>query len=217
MFIMGDFNLDLLKYDYHAATNDFVNNCMSHSFLPTICHPTRITESTATLLDNIFTNNLRHRMETAILYTDISDHLPVVMHIDLKLCKNKFSNSHTTRLYSLESIEQFKLALGCTRWDDVCNDSIPSDPNKAYNIFSTRFSQIFDVYFPEKTVRHSRAKTPRKEWITKELIKSCNKKSVLYKNLLKTHARKLKKNTLATATDSNQNYIKLREIIIKVN
>ena len=46
----GDFNLDLLNYGNHAATSDFMNNLLSHSFVPTITVPTRITNHSSTLL-----------------------------------------------------------------------------------------------------------------------------------------------------------------------
>ena len=138
---MGDYNLDLLNCDSHAPTSDFVNNFMSHSFFPTIHLPTRITETSSTLIDNIFSNNMQHSMKTAIIYGDISDHLPVVMHIDLKLRKNKPDVSRTKRVYSLASIEQFKLALTDIVWDDVVN-AYMCDPNLAYNIFLDKFSVI---------------------------------------------------------------------------
>jgi hypothetical protein len=43
----------------------------------TIFHPTRITATSATLIDNIFFNSIAYLFETAIIYSDISDHLPV--------------------------------------------------------------------------------------------------------------------------------------------
>ena len=38
---------------------------------------TRITESTSTLIDNIFTNNFNDAHISGIFYTDISDYFPV--------------------------------------------------------------------------------------------------------------------------------------------
>eukprot|EP00794_Sanderia_malayensis_P004109 gene4109-4667_t len=55
--IMGDFNIDLLKYDNNTPTNDFVNMMFSYHFQPSILHPTRITESSSTIFDNIYVNN----------------------------------------------------------------------------------------------------------------------------------------------------------------
>ena len=40
LFIMGDFNINLLDYASHTPTSDFINNFFSHSLLPCIHHPT---------------------------------------------------------------------------------------------------------------------------------------------------------------------------------
>ena len=57
-YLLGDFYLDLLKSDKHNPTLDFLNLLFSHSFWPLITRPTRVTSSSATLIDNIFTNNI---------------------------------------------------------------------------------------------------------------------------------------------------------------
>ena len=88
-FITGDHKLDLLKYETHAPTGDFLSSLFSHSYLPTIRYPTRITETSATLIDNICINSIKQKFETAIIYSDISDHLPVAMGFDLNISKNK--------------------------------------------------------------------------------------------------------------------------------
>ena len=64
--IMGDFNIDLLKYDCHSATNEFVNMMFSHHFQPAILHPTRITDTSSTIIDNM--GILDIRWEYFILY-----------------------------------------------------------------------------------------------------------------------------------------------------
>ena len=51
---MGDFNLNLLNYETHDDTNDFLNSMISYSFLPYILHPTRVTDYSSTVIDNIF-------------------------------------------------------------------------------------------------------------------------------------------------------------------
>ena len=75
-YIMGDFNIDLLKDDSHKPTHEYLNLVYSYSFMPTIYKPTRITESSATNIDNILVNEVAGN--SAILVTDISDHLPTV-------------------------------------------------------------------------------------------------------------------------------------------
>ena len=56
-YIMGDFNIDLLKVDIDRPTHDYLEYIYSYSILPTIYKPTRITATTATIIDNILTNN----------------------------------------------------------------------------------------------------------------------------------------------------------------
>src|SRR5688572_6153204 len=54
------------------------------------------------------------------------------------------------------------------------------DPNNLYDQFLTKFNNGFNACFPLKPKlnwRHS----PRKEWMTAGLVRSCNTKSLLFK------------------------------------
>ena len=42
VFLLGDFNINLLNYNDHQPTNDFLDSLVSNSFIPYILHPTRI-------------------------------------------------------------------------------------------------------------------------------------------------------------------------------
>ena len=55
-FLLGDFNINLLNYNVHSPTNEFLDSLASNSFLPYILQPTRTTSHSKTLIDNIFTN-----------------------------------------------------------------------------------------------------------------------------------------------------------------
>ena len=63
LFLMGDFNVNLLNYESHIDTNDFINTMISHYLLPYILHPTRVTDHSETVIDNIFSNNTSHQVE----------------------------------------------------------------------------------------------------------------------------------------------------------
>lgn len=76
-YIMGDFNIDLLKIDKNKFTDNFINQLLSSAFYPLISKPTRMTNKTATLIDNIFTNRINEDRISGILFSDISDHLPI--------------------------------------------------------------------------------------------------------------------------------------------
>ena len=74
--LLGDFNLDLLKFHLHPPTEEFVDNLFGYGFLPTITKLTRMTNTTATLIDNIFTSSHNIGL-SGIILSDMSDHNPV--------------------------------------------------------------------------------------------------------------------------------------------
>ena len=58
--ISCDFNFNLINYTQNRGLNQFLENILSNNFIPHITLPTRVTEKSATLIDNIFTNNYEH-------------------------------------------------------------------------------------------------------------------------------------------------------------
>ena len=72
----GDFNIDLLKIDIHANSENFLNITGFSFFLPHILQPTRITDHSSTLIDNIFFNSVEHFTINGNIVYDLTDHLP---------------------------------------------------------------------------------------------------------------------------------------------
>ena len=56
IFLLGDFNIDLLKYEISDSVNNFIDTLNSNFLLPLIFLPTRISK-TSTLIVNIFLNS----------------------------------------------------------------------------------------------------------------------------------------------------------------
>ena len=69
---MGDFNLNLMNYQSHNLTGEFLDMMYSNTFFPLITRPTKITSHSATLIDNIFQNSLETNLLSSLLFTDIS-------------------------------------------------------------------------------------------------------------------------------------------------
>ena len=76
-YIASDYNLDLLRCNNHSPTQEFIENLFSYMFVHLIDKPKRITAHSATLIDNIFTNNLSDKDLNGILVDDLSNHLPI--------------------------------------------------------------------------------------------------------------------------------------------
>ena len=58
MVICGDFNIDLLKYEEHVGSAKCIDTMYINGLYPLIDKPTRITQQSATLIDNIFRNDI---------------------------------------------------------------------------------------------------------------------------------------------------------------
>ena len=79
--IMGDCNIDLLKCYTHIKTTEYIDHIFSRGFLPVITKPTRVCvndlQSSATLIDNIFTNNMSSSSKSGVIINDVADHFGI--------------------------------------------------------------------------------------------------------------------------------------------
>jgi len=98
---MGDFNTDLLKQNKHFPTQYFIHVLMASGFYPLIDRPNRITENSAALIDNIFTNVHDVHIKPRIWFVDISDHLPV-----LAILPSKSKNCKTKKVVAKQDFRQ---------------------------------------------------------------------------------------------------------------
>ena len=74
---MGDFNIDLLSNRPNSLR--FQNILDSNAFSVMIDKPTRSTDHSSSLLDNIFIKTIKphYLSQSGLFYAEISDHLPV--------------------------------------------------------------------------------------------------------------------------------------------
>ena len=71
--IMADFNINLLNF--YKPSDDFINTLASFFYQSHILQPSRITDHTATLIDNIFLNSVEHFTISRNIVYDLTDHL----------------------------------------------------------------------------------------------------------------------------------------------
>ena len=110
--ISGDLNLSLIKYRKSRGVNQFLENILSNNFIPHITLPTRITEKSATLIDNIFTNNYEHNCVSGNVTTYIFDHLPqFLITEDLKQTPSKEIPTISFRDYKISVMMLLKQNL----------------------------------------------------------------------------------------------------------
>ena len=186
VFICGDFNINLLKYDDHSATREFIDLMSNFSLKPTVTKPTRITRDTQTLIDNIFTNELIKPIQSGILISDISDHLPVFVLVE----QTESHASNTSRKSRMlmkrrlneEAMANFKNSLQNTDWSAITDNDV-NDVDHAYNLFLHKFLSIYNSTCPMESIA-IRQKKASKPWMTSGLKRACRKKNQLYKKYL---------------------------------
>ena len=168
--LMGDFNINLLNAESHSKTGNFLDILASYSLMPNITKPTRATEETSTLIDNIFCDNIKENLNSisGILYTDISDHFPI-FYIDYSSSVDNTEQFATRRLYSETNKKKFCKQISEYNWDNVllCTDS-----QESFSTFHKEFSYIYNSCFPSKILKLNYRN--RKIWLTngmKESIK----------------------------------------------
>ena len=93
-YIMGDFNIALLKFQRHDQSKYFTESMLRTGYLPVITKPTRITDHSATLLDHIYANSKSLNYQYGFIITDVADHFGTFYvsrknHILQKLAGNR--------------------------------------------------------------------------------------------------------------------------------
>ena len=181
-YIMGDFNMDLLKLSAHKPTSDFMENFTSRGFFPLISLPTRITDTTASLIDNIWTNNLTAKIGSGLITVRVSDHLPIFANV------GGSENSHADsgrpsrkRLINGQRIMRFKEDLLHWTFDEERQKGIE------YNVakFRNEFRDLYDSAFPWVENKKKR-RDKEKPWLDDLEFKSLvEEKGKLYKMKLR--------------------------------
>ena len=112
-----DHNLDLMKLVQHSMTSEFVQSNLDFGLIPTITRPTRITQSTATLIDNIIVSqNLCGSFISSVLINDISNHLPTACVIPALVTSKKRPITITSRDTRPRNMVAMKRQLYSIKW-----------------------------------------------------------------------------------------------------
>ena len=174
--IMGDMNIDLLKFGSHSKTSDYLDNIFTYGYLPVITKPTRVTNSSASLIDHIYINDIASTGHSGIIVTEVADHFGTFyLRIGKKKCLQ--NPSEKIRIFSETNKNKFKTCLGKINFQPIQNIMCP---NEAYNEFLSLYKNAFENSFPlrNKTVKSKFVK--REPWFSKGLLVSSVKRRKLY-------------------------------------
>jgi exonuclease III len=200
IIIGTDQNFDYLKIDSHKSSNELLQLFISNGLIPTITKPTRITHSSATLIDNIYVSSkLNEHSKAAILRIDLSDHLPVLTCVEgNKNNEHKQPLTFKHRTLNDNQVAAINNELNLTNWDFTLN----AEADEAYNKFINRVMEVIDTHAPEKICNIPRSKVREMPWFTSGLQKSSKTLHKLYKKAIgktKVHSDHIKYRTYRNA------------------
>jgi hypothetical protein len=144
VYIFGDFNLDVLKYNIVRQVTDYIDLLFSYGFLQLIMKPTRCSPSSASIIDHFVTNCNADIYKSIILTNKISDHFPFIAYAK----SVKPIPSTTTmykRIFSNYNFLKFNEAFHAINWDFLSNMDCVDDQ---FLQFSDTFNTLYNLYFP---------------------------------------------------------------------
>ena len=146
IILAADWNIDFLKLNSNPKIDQFLNNMHSLGFLPLISVPTRITEASATLLDNFFVNFPSDDYQSYAIYEDISDHLPIFLNLKLQSQKPQISipteELPPKLIFSQGNFSAFQQKMAKEDWSFFTNNALTClSPNDSYNLFLAKFKK----------------------------------------------------------------------------
>ncbi len=174
-FIAGDFNIDLLKLEKNNSYQDFYNLMTSYSFLPQIVHPTRVTNSSATVIDNIYSNCSEISQNSGNILIKISEHFSQFVAVNRKKPDFKKCNIFQ-RDYSSYDTRAFRDDVSIQRWNNEF-----TDVDDQFNDFYWRLEGCVDRHAPLKKLNRKDLKLKSKPWITPEIIRLIKERNNLFK------------------------------------
>ena len=172
--IGGDFNICTLEENNYS--NSLLNSFYSYHLLPLITLPSRITDHSSTLLDNIWTNMIVD-FKSGLFTVDISNHFPTFVMLNLNLEKNKNTLIDIKfRDFTNENMTNFKNAIINTNWDFISDYSVNDAFDEFFKVLETLYNQNFPI--KHKKIGKKRLSNP---WLSRGIITSIKNKFNLFK------------------------------------
>ncbi|KAF9823620.1 hypothetical protein SFRURICE_009165, partial [Spodoptera frugiperda] len=150
---------------------------LEHKFIQHIKSPTRISTTTSTCLDLIFTNFNNKNNYTTIEELGFSDHSATILHMQIKNTNHSKQIIWYTkkRIFNEDNINKFKSEIGKHKWQDIITTNKTIDEN--YTNFKNILIKNLNQCIPIQKIK---LKTnPKKHWLTKGIKIACKNKRLL--------------------------------------
>jgi hypothetical protein len=145
IYILGDFNINLLRFETCKYAHNFLISLQSYGFSPTIDKPTRVHNNSATLIDNILIRNDSNFVISGNIVSDISDHYSqfcIIPSFKYKPTDN-VSFNNKIRDFSHFSLTSFKNDLLGIDFDSLYRET-RNDIDKMFSSFYNKTNKIIN-------------------------------------------------------------------------
>ena len=179
-FVLGDMNINTSKRTNYSK--DYLNLLNSNCATNIIDVPTRVTTSSATVLDHIITNENKHQIFPAVVDYDITEHYPVMALVNNELI-HKNVQPEFSRSFANFNSDSFNNDLQ-KRINSFMPKILTISENNVYDIFNEFYLLItstIDTHAPLKKLSRKQKRLRSKPWVTKGLLISIKKKQKLHK------------------------------------
>ena len=181
VFLCGDYNIDILKINANDNFNIFYENVISSSFIPSITLPTRICDTTSTLIDNIYTNSVDKICTSGILIRPISDHQMYFCMINSNTCHSEQTKKFIeVEVCDHESIQSFVTEISNANIYDKLQKNLNTNPNHNYEILLKHLLNAKLKHIPKKVKNFNKRRHSKEKWMTKELLQEIVTKNKMY-------------------------------------
>ena len=172
-----DHNLDFLKHQIHSEMQCFLEINLAANTLPTITKPTRITTSSATLIDNIMVKTIvPESIKSGIVVDNTSDHFILITEMANPCVSECEPERYTTRKISNTEINKIGNIIQGTNWTERLNNKTADE---AFDIFHNILINAMNRISPEIVkIKKIKRNVP---WLTTSIKKCINKDKQLYK------------------------------------
>jgi exonuclease III len=161
IILVGDLNINTLENGWdHKQLLDIIN---AYNLTMTIKVPTRVTESSATTIDQIITNIPATHYHTNVLNSLLSDHYAqyITIHITVPSVKSCYKES---RDLSEDNIIGLCTLIQSETWLEMLNESVI---DKKWNSFYSTFNYYYNLACPK--VRRNMGIDKKPCWINKDV------------------------------------------------
>lgn len=121
LYIAGDFNINQMG-DSEEKTL-LLNSLLQFGLHPLFHTPSRVTNSSATCIDNIFTNAVEHVASKEVVNPHLSDHLAQTIMVNIDFCDVKEKKKLQLRNKSSDNRLSFERMIRTVDWHSLVSEN----------------------------------------------------------------------------------------------